>query len=1417
MRRLLSLSDSFNWTFWTKDVISWASRALANPDSKPQAWLGEYMTELALDRHALHRFGLRAWSQLTQALEHMSSLTSYMPTTGDDAQIAQFLDTSRSWHDKRAKQRAIAGDFRDILDYPKNLPKDLVAGYKAVRTEPWSTAQGTMLSEVARAESAALRTGQSHFDAQTEAELVAFLAADDFLAGEPTRWALARLNDLRTRAPLTPWATNLLLGLAFWNRDFDTIKSVGVESPFCHAHKKSVASGLVRAASRAFDAAGTELLAALGVVQNDSDTWSPLDFPVALVLFVCRYLAEKKTSGGLSRTLDFLQDCAVSFERTWDRYGRNCLRSRLADKKWAEAFADVVRQFPVHLSKRDKSAWPATMPFGYLRTLAVLFGKSDIPPLSARTLDFATRLQANGYPSLAADVAATVRQLTSGTSGEAATAKAIEAAGIDLSVAFAAPTTFRKPWETALDAFEKAFGLEKSASGAKGATPARRDEFHWVVRIIVGDGAPYVSRVFPAVFPRLKSGGLGTLRVLSDAKFLSGEMDGILTQEDSEVRSLLVGCGSLTPDTYAPRRHYPSVAALRKLAARPEILADVRDYEDYWDSKPHQEKLKTIEVDWTEAKVEVRMKSDGSAELVAPIPLDREGRGPGYVLIRERGRPNVWHFVEMTKAYREAARLIDDQSRGKDRIRIPGEGLDRLSGVMSAAEGRLPFAWDKTAAAAPNVPREATLCEPCVRLAYRDGTLTASLSVRLAREPAWSAEPGRGLPERLVVRADKSRVLLTRDFAAEEEALAPAREALAPFEGAKAGEATWVFDGVEDALAALAVLHEAARAPAPAYTPRFALEWPEGESLQLSSLVAHSARIEGGETADYWLGVSGEFTLDDGKVLSFLDLLRAFDSREGAFVRLTEGRYLRLSAALARRVEALKAAGVERGGKILISPAALPSLEKAARETEADDALPLPAVVRRRIETIRDAFAREFPEPDGFKCQMRPYQAEGYQWLSRLAACGIGACLADDMGLGKTIEVIALLAARRADGPSLVVAPASVTFNWRNEIARFAPGLRVGLVGQSANVAADDEDVAALAKECDVVVTSYGVLTTREVRFAAVAWNVVALDEAQAIKNHNTHRAKSVKSLHAKFRVVATGTPIENRLSELWSIFDFINPGMLGGEARFARELAPHGLASPRLKRLVKPLILRRLKRDVLTDLPDKEEITVPVVLGDDERHAYEATRRNAVKRLAGGDPENKLAILAELTRLRRFCCHPSLVMPSMLASAKLDALEALLGDLKASGHRALVFSQFVDYLSIVRKMIERNGWTYQYLDGATAKSAREKAVAAFQSGAGDFFVISLKAGGMGLNLTAANYVILLDPWWNPAVESQATDRAHRIGQRLPVTVYRLIAQDTIEEKVVRLHEKKTALAEDVLADGASSLSAKAMLELLKG
>ena len=313
------------------------------------------------------------------------------------------------------------------------------------------------------------------------------------------------------------------------------------------------------------------------------------------------------------------------------------------------------------------------------------------------------------------------------------------------------------------------------------------------------------------------------------------------------------------------------------------------------------------------------------------------------------------------------------------------------------------------------------------------------------------------------------------------------------------------------------------------------------------------------------------------------------------------------------------------------------------------------------------------------------------------------------------------------------------------------------------------------------------------------------LDEAQAIKNETSKRAKAVKRLNSRFRVAATGTPVENRLSELWSISDFLNPGLLGSIGDFAKRFTIDGRATPALKRLVSPLILRRVKRDVLEELPEKTEITLPVILGEDERAGYEACRRMALETLEAGGAENRISILAELTRLRRYCCHPSLVTGDPLAaSAKMDALLELLGNLRDNGHRALVFSQFTDYLSIVRKAVEHQGWTHLYLDGQTPAAERGRLVEAFQRGDGDFFIISLKAGGMGLNLTAANYVILLDPWWNPAVENQAADRAHRIGQKNPVTVYRLIATETVEERVIELHKAKRQIAEDVL-DGAAS------------
>ena len=314
-------------------------------------------------------------------------------------------------------------------------------------------------------------------------------------------------------------------------------------------------------------------------------------------------------------------------------------------------------------------------------------------------------------------------------------------------------------------------------------------------------------------------------------------------------------------------------------------------------------------------------------------------------------------------------------------------------------------------------------------------------------------------------------------------------------------------------------------------------------------------------------------------------------------------------------------------------------------------------------------------------------------------------------------------------------------------------------------------------------------------------------------------RAEAAKRLRASWRFAATGTPVENRLSDLWSLFDYLNPGLLGSLDEFrARFLDRDGRPLPSLRSLVRPLVLRRLKGEVLRDLPPKTEITLTVEPDERERAAYEALRENELASIHDDDKGARMKILAALMRLRRFCCSPSLAVPGMGTGAKLEALEALLGDLRENGHRALVFSQFTDVLALVKPILERNGWGCEYLDGGTPQKERSRRVEAFQRGGAPFFLVSLKAGGTGLNLTSANYVVLLDPWWNPAVEDQAADRAHRIGQHNPVTVYRLVVRGTVEEKVVALHGEKRALA-DAILDGTSdaALSENDLMALLKG
>jgi SNF2 family DNA or RNA helicase len=470
------------------------------------------------------------------------------------------------------------------------------------------------------------------------------------------------------------------------------------------------------------------------------------------------------------------------------------------------------------------------------------------------------------------------------------------------------------------------------------------------------------------------------------------------------------------------------------------------------------------------------------------------------------------------------------------------------------------------------------------------------------------------------------------------------------------------------------------------------------------------------------------------------------------------------------------------------------------------------------FQKARDALMRfegvaPEPAPRGFNGTLRPYQEAGLGWLMFLRRFGFGGCLADDMGLGKTVQVLAMLEARRTKGnqtkaklPSLVVMPKSLIWNWEQEAARFTPRLKV-----LAHVGSERATEAAALTEVDLVLTTYGTMRSDLALLREIAFDTVILDEAQAIKNAASESAKAARLLRAEQRLALSGTPIENHLGELWSLFEFLNPGMLGAASAF-EGLTTRGRPSPEtlavLSRALRPFILRRTKEVVAPELPPKHEETILCELEAPQRALYNELRdhyrASLLGKLPGGDGaalgKSKILVLEALLRLRQAACHPGLIdkRRSDEDSAKLDVLLPRLEEVRAEGHKALVFSQFTSFLAILRARLDAGKVAYQYLDGKVEDRAAR--VARFQEDpAQSLFLISLKAGGVGLNLTAADYVFILDPWWNPAVEAQAIDRAHRIGQNKRVFVYRLLCRDTVEEKVAALQESKRGLAESII------------------
>lgn len=678
-------------------------------------------------------------------------------------------------------------------------------------------------------------------------------------------------------------------------------------------------------------------------------------------------------------------------------------------------------------------------------------------------------------------------------------------------------------------------------------------------------------------------------------------------------------------------------------------------------------------------------------------------------------------------------------------------------------------------------------------------------------------KPGQGV-ENLMAEVKGKRLQTKRNLAIEEnkardiEELCPILDLAIDLE--QENDREWHLQDPDDCLQALTELQ--------AIQEKIVIEWPEGERLSITHQVSpNNLNLKIRTNRQNWFAMSGQIVLDQDHVIELKELLVKMKKGSSRFVEIGNGQFIALTQEFRKRLEEMSLFGdeiEEEGDEILIHPLAAISLEQLANHatTTADRGW------RDQLQSIKDAQSFKPEVPSTLQAELRDYQLEGFNWLSRLAHWGVGGCLADDMGLGKTLQSLAVILNHAKDGPSLVVAPTSVSTNWKAEVKKFTPTLNLCELHSGERRKTIEE-----LKSYDVLITTYTLLQQEADLLSEVNWQTVILDEAQAIKNAATKRSKAAMQLKAKFKLITTGTPIENHLGELWNLLHFVNPGLLGTIQQFNERYAvpieryQDRDARIKLKQLIRPFILRRLKSEVLDELPPRTEITLEVKMSEQEKHFYEALRQNALDILEGNKEKKgrHLQILTEIMKLRQACCNPRLIdANTSIESSKMKVFGEVVSELLGGKHKALIFSQFIGHLKIIREYLDEQGISYQYLDGSTSAKMRQKGVEDFQAGKGDLFLISLKAGGLGLNLTAADYVIHMDPWWNPAIEDQASDRAHRIGQTRPVTVYRLVSKNSIEEKIVKLHQEKRDLAGSLLegTDISAKMSSDDLLDLIR-
>lgn len=1019
----------------------------------------------------------------------------------------------------------------------------------------------------------------------------------------------------------------------------------------------------------------------------------------------------------------------------------------------------------------------------WLGTITVAW-MSDLDCDRSAWVTSAKRLSADakamGYTWFASDLNAAVPRLTNSLP-----------ASRDSALSLVTLVVSRAPWELSLASLQRLVeGDQQATAQVSEAQPMTRVAWYVAQRGEVLEPHPRLQMLKNATFTHGRAIALRRLIAPVDAALP-------LSDIDRKVASHLV---LETPYYGAPTIHIDDSWPL-DLIGHPFVF-DAADECVHYDVKRGQ--------------VWLRCERNASGEYI--LRLEPEVTPALYQLanttgafVRRKGSELI--VYEVTQGIRQLALQLGQESR------FPKEAEGRLAALLPALSALVPTSG--TLSGDADGEMESGDTTPVLRIRPRSEAFRVQLLVTPLGTSGPLAIPGEGAE--LLADYSEGKTRRVRRNLGEERARAEQVLALLPSLGDVLGDCVWTINGLSACLEVVANLAK--------FAPTMArVEWPEGQPFKLKQIKRMKLTVTGGD-ASRWFEVDGKLTLSDDSLLTVAELLARLKQRDGRFVELSKGNYAELAEDTLEKLRLIESFAVTSGKSseaphVRIAPwlaLALPN------DSELLGCESTNVAWHEWRKQVTEVCSRSAALPKGFHGQLRDYQLQGYQWLCRMALLGVGVCLADDMGLGKTIQALALLeqranrklATRQAPRPMLIVAPASVCPNWVTEAGRFTPDLALRLHSGA------ERSLDQLTRKT-VIVCTYDVMTRDREEFAKIAWDTVVLDEAQQIKNAHTLRARAAFALNADFRLATTGTPIENHLGELWSLYRFLMPGLLGDQHAFVErfrapiENSQDGERRRQLQRLVKPFLLRRTKQQVLSELPPRTELVRRISLSEQERALYEAIRLRGLESLqmvSKDKNQQRVRVLAELMRLRRSCCHPRLVLPdSDIPSSKLATVLELIDELRDGGHRALVFSQFVDHLTLVRESLDDSGISYQYLDGSTPIPERGRRVAAFQAGDGELFLISLRAGGTGLNLTAADYVIHLDPWWNPAVEDQASDRAHRIGQHRPVTVYRLVAEGTIEERLVAMHGRKRSLAADILegSEGQKRFDPDALMDLLR-